>query len=96
MNSNLSWMDGVSVGSIMAALTGMLPVALTTLATLLAIIWYGMMINDWVQTRRDKRAATIAAQVVTKAAQVAAAVVTTAQTVSDMKEKGMQELKGKK
>ena len=71
---NLTWMDGVSISSVLAALSGFLPVLLTFIATTLAIIWYGMMITDWLQVRREKRAARLAAEVVAKAAAVAAEV----------------------
>ena len=66
VNTHLSWMDGVSIGSVVAALSGVLPTVLTLLATTLAIIWYALMISDWMWARRDRRAALVAVQAVTK------------------------------
>ena len=72
MPIHVHWMDGVSAGSILAALTGVLPTVLTLLATTMAIIWYVMMISDWLQIRREKHTAHLAAQLVAQAALVAA------------------------
>ena len=49
--------DAVGHSVSLAALCGWLVGALPPIATLLAIIWYGLMINDWYQLRRDKRRA---------------------------------------
>ena len=72
MPIHVHWMDGVSAGSVLAALTGVLPTVLTLLATTMAIIWYVMMISDWLQTRREKHTAHLASQLVAQAALVAA------------------------
>ena len=82
MTSHVHWMDGVSAGSILAALTGVLPTVLTLLATTMAIIWYVMMISDWLQTRREKHTAHLAAQLVAQAALVAANVKAEADAVA--------------
>ena len=42
------------------------------MATVFAIVWYSIMIFDWMQGRRDRHAAIVAARVVEKAAAVAA------------------------
>lgn len=75
-------MDGVSIGSVLAALTGALPTLLTVIATAMAIIWYALMIADWVRKRREERAALLAEEVIAKAALVAAEVKNEAEAVA--------------
>lgn len=60
MNPHIHWFDGVSVGSILASIAGLLPSFLTVVATLMAIGWYGMMMIDWVAKRREMKAAALA------------------------------------
>ena len=82
MTSHVHWMDGVSAGSILAALTGVLPTVLTLLATTMAIIWYVMMISQCLQTRREKHTDHYASQLLAQAALVAANVKAEADAVA--------------
>ena len=70
--------DTVSAASVVAVLTGLLP----AIATVFAVIWYAIMIFDWFENRRMRRAAATAARVVSKATTVAAGVVAEADRVA--------------
>lgn len=51
MHSHLSWMDGVSIGSIVGAVTGHLP----GIATALAVLWYGTQLFGFFRDERERR-----------------------------------------
>ena len=56
MHNHLSIMDGVSLGSLIAAITGALPTILGILGGILGILWYAAMLYDWVERRRAEQA----------------------------------------
>ena len=56
MHNHLSWMDGLSVGSLIAAITGALPTILGILGGILGILWYAAMLYDWIERRRAEQA----------------------------------------
>ena len=83
--THLSWMDGVSLAGIPAlavAIANVLPTVLTVLATIVGLIWYTMMIIDWVGARKIRRAQATAADIITTAHLVAAQVVAAAVPVA--------------
>lgn len=78
-------MDGVSLAGIPAlavAIANVLPTILTVLATVAGLIWYTMMIIDWVGARKIRRAQATAADIITTAHLVAAQVVAAAVPVA--------------
>lgn len=78
-------MDGVSLAGIPAlavAIANVLPTILTVLATVAGLIWYTMMIIDWVGARKIRRAQATAADIITTARLVAAQVVAAAVPVA--------------
>ena len=78
-------MDGVSLAGIPAlavAIANVLPTVLTVLATVVGLIWYTMMIIDWVGARKIRRAQATAADIITTAHLVAAQVVAAAVPVA--------------
>ena len=52
MHSSLSWMDGVSVVSIAAAIGHLVPTVLATMGALLGCVWYICMLHDWFMRRK--------------------------------------------
>ena len=78
-------MDSVSLAGIPAlavAIANVLPTILTVLATVAGLIWYTMMIIDWVGARKIRRAQATAADIITTAHLVAAQVVAAAVPVA--------------
>jgi hypothetical protein len=66
-----------SAVSVIASALGYLPSVLTVIATVCAIIWYTIMIWDWISARRLKRAEQAAKSVLAEAARTAAVLVKT-------------------